>query len=472
MKSDLKTENFEIIEAIGSGGMGDVYLATDRRLQRTVALKVLKSNEGKEFSVEDIKRFLSEAKSIAQINHPNIVTIYDILKPNDLNTYPMIVMEHLVGEDLKQFVKTKSLNVCFFIELLRDLARAFKAVHQKNIIHRDIKPSNIFITRDGIVKILDFGIAKWNEDPDCVETQTNQFVGSVYFTAPEVLSFSRQSIASDIYSLGLTVLSSIVGKIPINGESFFEIAESIKYDEIRLNEALEKKFPPKFLALLYEMIEKHPDDRPQSMQQIFERCQEVLTSNDLEDKHLLDQDIENLDASDTLELFNISFTKIEATTKAPIEKKTARTHYALVASILILLGIAGGGSYYFVGNESNQNIPKVSIQKFEVSNDLIKQSLAYLGDDEESMQFKERLIEIDKFLSEHKDNPRAQNIIDTALPSLPNLAKTNRKVWLRLKIGAIEVGISNIKNNKEPRVDINRIPSQFRPANGETNEKK
>lgn len=200
MESKSMIKHFVIEKLIGSGGMADIYKAFDKKLNRYVAIKVIKSEQAGD---ESIRRFVSEARILAQLNHPNITQIYEIFK-KDRHYY--IVMEYLDGQDLKTYIKTNEVLLKDLVTMFQSLAEAFIEVHEKGILHRDIKPSNLFITNRGMLKIIDFGISKWDADPNNVKTQKNFFIGSLQYTAPEVFADGKQSIASDIYALGLSLL--------------------------------------------------------------------------------------------------------------------------------------------------------------------------------------------------------------------------------------------------------------------------
>lgn len=212
-------DRYKIIENIGQGGMAEVYKAHDQRLGRYVALKILKV----EFSSnrEFIHRFYREACSAAKLSHPNIVSVFDIEEDDGLQ---FIVMEYLEAQNLKSFLKKikKPLQESELIEITKNILGALSFAHQKGIIHRDLKPHNILITKESIVKVTDFGIARALFS-DTI-TQTGSFMGSVHYFSPEQAQGKPTTAPADIYSLGILMFEVITGKLPFEGDNPVSIA--------------------------------------------------------------------------------------------------------------------------------------------------------------------------------------------------------------------------------------------------------
>ena len=273
-----RLNNYTIERKLGAGGMGEVYLAKDERLNRKVAIKTLNLDPEEYIdNVDLLRRFLSEAQTIAQLNSPSISTIYYISDHSE--EIPYMVMEYLDGHDLKEYSISNSISVDFIIELITQVARALALVHDKDIIHRDIKPANIFYTNKRQFKIIDFGIAKWFNEQNNFQTQTGQFVGSLAFSAPE--NFKSQGIDHriDIYSLGLSIFTLIIGHVPFEAKTTFEMLDQIQNDEPKIPKELREKFPEDLISLLNEMVEKDPNDRPNSMHEVLERVQTIAQEN-------------------------------------------------------------------------------------------------------------------------------------------------------------------------------------------------
>ena len=209
-------ERYEVIEKIGTGGMADVYRARDHRLNRYVAVKILKN----EYS-EDMKfvaKFRQEAQAIACMSHPNIVGIYDVGEENDMHFF---VMEFVDGITLKKYIERKGkLTVREAVGISLQIANGLEAAHANHIIHRDIKPQNILISKDGTAKVSDFGIAKAASS----NTITANAMGSVHYISPEQARGGFSDEKSDIYSLGVTLYEMLSGTLPFTGESAVAIA--------------------------------------------------------------------------------------------------------------------------------------------------------------------------------------------------------------------------------------------------------
>ena len=208
---------YEILERIGTGGMAIVYKAKCHRLNRLVAIKILKSDlaQNEEFR----RRFNAESQAVAQLSHPNIVSVYDVSRGGDME---YIVMELIDGITLKQYMEKRVQrngreSLHFITQIMRGLSHA----HSRGIIHRDIKPQNIMVLRDGSVKVADFGIACL---ADSAQTLTQEALGSVHYISPEQARGDRPDARSDIYSSGVVLYEMLTGRLPFEGESAVSVA--------------------------------------------------------------------------------------------------------------------------------------------------------------------------------------------------------------------------------------------------------
>lgn len=209
---------YKILEMIGGGGMANVYLAHDIILDRHVAVKVLRP----EFSNDDefIKRFRREAHSATSLNHPNIVSIYDVGEEDDIY---FIVLEYVEGKTLKQYIQqNKVISIEEVIDIMKQITSAIEHAHQNQIVHRDIKPHNILLDNLGHVKVTDFGIAMALTATSI--TQTNSVLGSVHYLSPEQARGGMANKKSDIYSIGVVMFELLTGRLPFSGESAISIA--------------------------------------------------------------------------------------------------------------------------------------------------------------------------------------------------------------------------------------------------------
>ena len=211
-------ERYELIDIIGQGGMADVYLANDTILNRTIAIKILRTSLAKDPIY--IARFQREASAAAALSHKNIVEIYDVGEDNDQY---YIVMEYVPGRTLKELIaKRGALHVMEASDIMKQVLSGTARAHQMEIIHRDLKTQNILVTDTGTAKIADFGIASIQSLTQF--TQTDVIMGSLHYLAPELARGEKATVQSDIYALGIVFYELLRGQVPFNGESPVNIA--------------------------------------------------------------------------------------------------------------------------------------------------------------------------------------------------------------------------------------------------------
>ena len=249
----LLSERYEIIDRVGSGGMADVYKARDQRLNRFVAIKILKpeySNDAK-----FVSKFRGEAQSVAGLSHPNVVNVYDVGEDDDLY---YIVMELVEGITLKRFIEKKGrLDVKEAIGIGVQIAQGMQAAHDNSIIHRDIKPQNIIISKEGKVKVTDFGIAKAATS----NTITSNAMGSVHYISPEQARGGYSDEKSDIYSLGVTMYEMLSGKVPFEGDSTVTVALAHIQEEATPLDKIDPEIPHSLSKIVMKCMQKKPDMR-------------------------------------------------------------------------------------------------------------------------------------------------------------------------------------------------------------------
>lgn len=247
------SERYEIIEKVGSGGMADVYRAKCHRLKRYVGIKILKP----EFSADKnlVTKFRAEAQSAAGLSHPNIVSVYDVGDDGDLH---YIVMELVEGITLKKFIEKKGkLEIKEAIGIAIQISQGLEAAHDNHIVHRDIKPQNIIISREGKVKVADFGIAK----AATTNTVTQNAVGSVHYLSPEQARGGYSDEKSDIYSLGVTMYEMLCGKVPFAGDNTVSVALShIQYEPVPVKE-VNPAVPYSVDMIVQKCMQKRPENR-------------------------------------------------------------------------------------------------------------------------------------------------------------------------------------------------------------------
>lgn len=265
-------DRYEILEKIGTGGMSDVYRAKDHKLNRYVAVKALKQEfvENRDF----VSKFRVEAQAAAGLMHPNIVNVYDVGEENGSH---YIVMELVEGITLKKYIEKKArLSVKEAVSIAIQMAMGIEAAHNNHIIHRDIKPQNIIISKEGKVKVTDFGIAKAATS----NTITSNVMGSVHYTSPEQVRGGFSDEKSDIYSLGITLFEMLTGRVPFNGET--TVAVAIKHIQEQMPSVREfvPEIPISVEQIVKKCTQKSPDRRYQSAPELIEDLKKSLISPD------------------------------------------------------------------------------------------------------------------------------------------------------------------------------------------------
>lgn len=261
-------DRYEILEQIGSGGMADVYKAKCHKLNRLVAIKVLKAEfcNDKNF----VSKFKAEAQAAAGLSHPNIVSIYDV---GDEDEVHYIVMELVEGITLKQYIeKKKKLDIKESIGITIQIAQGIGAAHEQHIIHRDIKPQNVIISKDGKVKVTDFGIAKAASS----QTINSDAVGSVYYFSPEQARGGYCDERSDIYSLGITLYEMLTGRVPFEGESTVAVALAHLQSEMVPPRELEPMIPVSLDKIILKATQKKPERRYASASELIADLRKAL----------------------------------------------------------------------------------------------------------------------------------------------------------------------------------------------------
>ena len=265
-------DRYEILEKIGTGGMSDVYKAKCHKLNRFVAVKVLKQ----EFSenANFVSKFRVEAQAAAGLMHPNIVNVYDVGEENGIH---YIVMELVEGITLKKYIEKKARrSYKEAVSIAIQVSMGIEAAHNNHIIHRDIKPQNIIISKEGKVKVTDFGIAKAATS----NTITSNVMGSVHYTSPEQARGGYSDEKSDIYSLGITLFEMLTGRVPFNGETTVAIAIKHIQEELPSPKNFVPEIPASVEGIVIKCCQKSPDRRYQNMQELVADLKQSLMSPD------------------------------------------------------------------------------------------------------------------------------------------------------------------------------------------------
>jgi serine/threonine protein kinase len=285
LTSGSKLGPYEIQSLIGAGGMGEVYRARDTRLQRDVAIKILPTSLTT--NEDRLRRFEQEARAVAALNHPNLLTVFDVgiapltQNPDDANsaatpttaTSPFIVSELLEGSTLRECLATGALRERKAVDYAIQIAHGLAAAHERGIVHRDLKPDNIFVTNDGRVKILDFGLAKLTEstsaptDADATlqaATQAGVVLGTIGYMSPEQVRGKTSDARSDIFSFGVVLYEMLSGRRAFHGESSADVMSAILHLEPPELTATNREISPTLDRIVHHCMEKTPQQRFQS----------------------------------------------------------------------------------------------------------------------------------------------------------------------------------------------------------------
>ena len=256
MIGELLAGRYELQDVAGSGGMSSVYRARDTVLERTVAIKIL--HEHYSDDPEYVERFRREARALAQLNHPNIVTVID---RGEFEGRQFIVFEHVEGENLKELVDREGqVPVDRALALVHQVARGLAFAHDHGVIHRDVKPHNVLIDEDGVAKVTDFGIARSLEPADGL-TETGTLLGTSEYIAPEQASGAQVDERSDQYSLAVVLYELLTGEPPYTGDNFMAVAMKHIQQPVPSVRDVRPDVAPRIDAIVARAMAKRPDDR-------------------------------------------------------------------------------------------------------------------------------------------------------------------------------------------------------------------
>ena len=263
--------HYRILEKIGVGAMGEVFRARDERLGREVAIKIIRPSSGG--NPDHLRRFAQEARAAAALNHPNIVAIYDVGSAGEC---PYIVSELLRGQTLRQRMAEGVIPVAPATDFALQIARGLIAAHDRRIVHRDLKPENLFLTQDGRVKILDFGVAKLQPevesdrsvDSATTVTKSGMVVGTVAYMSPEQLRGKAVDHRSDIFSVGAIFYEMVAGRRAFRGETEVDTMTAVLREEPPEIELHDNSVPQSVRDIIGHCLEKEPENRFQSVRDL------------------------------------------------------------------------------------------------------------------------------------------------------------------------------------------------------------
>ena len=341
MVGKVLAERYEIIEKIAEGGMARVYRGRDLLLKRTVAIKVLKDQMTGDAAF--IRRFEREAQSAAALSHPHIVNIYDVGEQD--GTYFM-VMEYVDGINLKQYIREKGrLPVHEAVRISRQIAEALEEAHKAGVVHRDIKPQNILFSRDGKVKVADFGIAIAGDG--ATVTVGDEIIGTVQYIAPEQARGEIAGKQSDLYSLGIVFYEMVTGKVPFTGESPVAVAMKHIQEQIVPPGRLSGDLPEQVEQVIMKALEKDAANRYNTAEDFLE---DLFYAENREEPRVAPKRINNTDYEDGDDVI------LRPTPSNPSKKQGKRVSPRLVkalAGVVLLLALVAalvGGGWHLVNN--------------------------------------------------------------------------------------------------------------------------
>jgi serine/threonine protein kinase/Tfp pilus assembly protein PilF len=276
--------HYRVDRLIGAGGMGEVYLAEDVTLHRKAALKLLPARYTRD--EERVRRFKREARAASALNHPNIITIYEI---GEADSVHFIATEFIEGETIRQRLARGTLPISEVIDVGIGVASALAAAHDAGIVHRDIKPENVMVRPDGYVKVLDFGLAKLMDEASLKDSTTGGVMGTLLYISPEQARGQQPDARSDLYSLGAVMYEMLAGRPPVVGDNFLEMAMSIANRRPEPPSSIAPGIPPELDRIVLKALEKEPSSRYASARQFLADLRTLRQELDFENKlHSLD----------------------------------------------------------------------------------------------------------------------------------------------------------------------------------------
>ncbi|MCA1625574.1 MAG: protein kinase [Acidobacteria bacterium] len=368
--------HYKILKLLGVGGMGEVYLAEDTRLERKVALKVLPSAFAED--AERMRRFVREAKAASALNHPNILTIYETGETDNTN---YIASEYVEGETLTERLRRESLSLKAALDAAVQITSALQAAHGAKIVHRDIKPDNVMIRPDGVVKLLDFGIAKLTEkkpklidaeDATAIKTNTTpgMIIGTANYMSPEQARGQKVDARSDIFSFGLVLYEMLSGKRAFAGENAMDIISSILQKEPVPLSQLMPDVPREIERIVGKASRKDRDERYQTAKDLLIDLKDARQELEFQNK-LERTAAPNREQAETQIINAVTNDSAQTTTGTEYIAAEIKNHkLAAIAALLVLL-VGGAALYYFthsvVSNKqtSSDAINSIAVLPFE-----------------------------------------------------------------------------------------------------------
>src|SRR5688572_9103161 len=353
--------HYKIVSPIGSGGMGEVYLAEDQQLRRKVALKILP--EQMTANGDRVRRFEREANAVSALNHPNILTIFEFGVNDGVH---ILASEFVKGETLRTRLGRGPLPVQDALDIVIQIASALKAAHEARVIHRDIKPENVMIRDDGYVKVLDFGLAKLFEtesDPDAATrpmlfSQPGIILGTASYMSPEQARAKSIDARTDIFSLGVVLYEMLSGHKPFGGESTSDVIAAIIQSDPEPMSRYNGVVPDEMDRIIAKCLEKNRDERYQTATDLLVDLKHAKRSAEsmAERSEEKTEQFQNDRATEIL---------VERPTANELQSKRSRISTYLIGTLIALAVISAlGAAYWFLGGNSGKQIESIAVMPF------------------------------------------------------------------------------------------------------------
>ncbi|HEY6119073.1 MAG TPA: protein kinase, partial [Pyrinomonadaceae bacterium] len=382
----MNLSRYRIVSQIGAGGMGEVYLARDTKLDRKVALKILPEHLATDG--ERMRRFVQEAKAASALNHPNIITIYEISETNNKH---FIAAEYIHGQTLHSRLSGGPMSLNAALDAGVQIASALQAAHEANIIHRDIKPHNVMVRPDGLIKLLDFGIAKVSEPPTALSEEVTTLkggttpgfiIGTAAYMSPEQAKGLLVDARTDVFSFGVLLYEMLTGRKPFEGDTPMDLIGAILHKEpVPLSE-LVPDVPSEIERIVNKLLRKDSNERYQTIKDVLIDLKDVRKELEFQDKLKVTvasgkQKPGKRDSNTT------SVARVQTSSSAEYIVGKIAKHKLGIGTLAILLLAAAGGLYFLVVRRSSgsvDNSPIASIAVLPFQNKSADQETEYLSD--------------------------------------------------------------------------------------------
>ncbi len=364
--------HYRILSQIGAGGMGEVYLAKDTRLHRKIALKILPAALSNDR--DRLRRFEQEACAASALNHPNILTIYEI---GETAKTRYIATEFVEGETLRERLNREGVNLNEALEIVQQIAFALSAAHAAGIVHRDIKPDNIMIRRDGIVKVLDFGLAKLTEKREAnleaeaetralVKTNPGVVMGTVAYMSPEQARGKETDARTDVWSLGVVLYEMLTGRLPFAGETMNDsIAAILTKEPLPLAQYV-SDVPAELQRIVRKALTKERDERYQTARDLLIDLKDIR--QELEFQNKLERTASPNREESKTQVFNATTSEKPQTTSSveyiATEIKQHKPAFIALLTILLLTSISLGYWYFSNRSLNTKQIESIAVMPF------------------------------------------------------------------------------------------------------------